>query len=98
MLKGVSPGFVGEAEIRPYELDVGNSAERRKIMTVYLNRKEFTTEASALTVVRLLELNDMPRKGIAVAVNGRVVPKTAWESALLADGDKITVITAVCGG
>lgn len=67
-------------------------------MTIYLNRKEFTTDAATLTVARLLELNDMPAKGIAVAVNGRVVPKSAWESASLADGDKITVITAVCGG
>jgi sulfur carrier protein len=36
--------------------------------------------------------------GIAVAVNGDVVPRTQWTGRVLADGDAIEILTAVQGG
>ena len=36
--------------------------------------------------------------GVAAAVNGEVVRRTAWASTQLADGDEIEVLTAVQGG
>jgi sulfur carrier protein len=36
--------------------------------------------------------------GIAVAVNGDVVPRTQWTEQALADGDAIEILTAVQGG
>jgi sulfur carrier protein len=36
--------------------------------------------------------------GTAVAVNGAVVPRSAWTSRELADGDSVEVLTAVPGG
>jgi sulfur carrier protein len=36
--------------------------------------------------------------GIAVAVNGDVVPRTLWTGRSLADGDAIEILTAVQGG
>jgi sulfur carrier protein len=36
--------------------------------------------------------------GVAVAVNGDVVRRGAWESTRLAPGDQIEVLTAVQGG
>lgn len=36
--------------------------------------------------------------GIAVAVNGRVVPRRAWEEASLAEGDDVRLVRAVAGG
>lgn len=36
--------------------------------------------------------------GIAVAVNGDVVPRTRWPAQALADGDAIEILTAVQGG
>lgn len=36
-------------------------------------------------------------RGVAVAVNGEVVPRGEW-SRKLADGDKVEVLTAVAGG
>ena len=41
---------------------------------------------------------NIPESGIAVAVNGDVVPKTDWESRIIADGDAIMVIRAFYGG
>ena len=38
------------------------------------------------------------RRGIAVAVNGAVVPRSRWSQAELADGDEVEVLTAVQGG
>ncbi len=40
---------------------------------------------------------DRPR-GVAVAVNGEVVPRRAWDERRLDDGDRIEVLTAVSGG
>jgi sulfur carrier protein len=36
--------------------------------------------------------------GIAVAVNGCVVPRSRWERDALRDGDAVEVVTAVQGG
>jgi sulfur carrier protein len=37
-------------------------------------------------------------RGVAVAVNGDVVPRAAWVSTALRDGDAVEVLTAVQGG
>ena len=37
-------------------------------------------------------------RGVAVAVNGEVVPRSAWTTASLADGDRVEVLTAAQGG
>lgn len=37
-------------------------------------------------------------RGIAVAVNDEVVPRTAWPDTVLADADRVEVLTAVQGG
>ncbi|GLW21098.1 sulfur carrier protein ThiS [Microbispora triticiradicis] len=36
--------------------------------------------------------------GVAVAVNGEVVSRSAWESTRVEDGDGVEVLTAVQGG
>jgi sulfur carrier protein len=37
-------------------------------------------------------------RGVAVAVNGEVVPRTGWPGAALRDGDSVEVLTAAQGG
>lgn len=37
-------------------------------------------------------------KGIAVAVNNLVIPKTSWADTMLRDKDSILIITATQGG
>lgn len=39
-----------------------------------------------------------PDSGIAVARQGEVVPRAAWDSTPIQDGDGIEVLTAVQGG
>ncbi|KOG11686.1 sulfur carrier protein ThiS [Streptomyces wedmorensis] len=38
------------------------------------------------------------RSGVAAALNETVVPRGEWASTLLADGDRVEVLTAVQGG
>ncbi|MDG9678626.1 sulfur carrier protein ThiS [Micromonospora sp. DH14] len=37
-------------------------------------------------------------RGVAVAVNGEVVPRTGWPARTLRDGDRVEVLTAAQGG
>lgn len=49
------------------------------------------------TVAQLLERLGLPDKGIAVAMDAAVVPRSRWDESLTA-GAKIEVLTAVQGG
>jgi sulfur carrier protein len=53
--------------------------------------------AEQTTVAALLETLGFPEKGIAVAVDWTVLPRSEWETAL-SDGARIEVVTAVQGG
>ena len=52
--------------------------------------------------VRLSEIEELatssPRDGIAVAVNGEVVPRNTWAQKEVQDGDDIEIVRAVQGG
>jgi sulfur carrier protein len=49
------------------------------------------------TVAALLEGLGFPEKGIAVAIDWSVLPRSEWETALT-DGARVEVVTAVQGG
>jgi sulfur carrier protein len=42
--------------------------------------------------------HDPTRSGVAVAVNGTVVPRRTWRTSMLADGDWVEVLGAAQGG
>ena len=67
-------------------------------MTVYINNKAFvfTSEIKVEELLCKAEIND--HKGIALAVNNTVVPKSKWNEFSLKDDDKIVVIKATQGG
>jgi sulfur carrier protein len=69
---------------------------QRKEVTV--NGKPRATEAACISelLVRLGHGDDRP--GIAVAVNGRVVPRSGWSERRIDDGDVIEIVGAVQGG
>ncbi|WP_447005363.1 sulfur carrier protein ThiS [Saccharothrix isguenensis] len=54
--------------------------------------------ADGSTVAAVLVLLDAPPNGVAVAVDGEVVPRTAWKTTVVPDGAAIEVLTAVQGG
>lgn len=67
-------------------------------MEVIINHiKTDLKEASSLfTLLQLQNLTE--KKGIAVAVNNKVVPKSEWDSFILNEKDTITIIKATQGG
>ena len=44
-----------------------------------------------------VQLN-LPKNGVAVAVNQEMVPRENWNGFSLKENDEIIIITAVCGG
>lgn len=66
-------------------------------MHVWINgeQRELGTGASVLDA--LTELG-APSSGVAVAVDGEVVPRAGWADTQLTDGARIEVLTAVQGG
>lgn len=67
-------------------------------MKILLNQKEVSIDSHNITLSELIELNQLPAYGIAIALNNKVVRKTDWNSTFLNEGDSVTIITAVCGG
>jgi sulfur carrier protein len=55
-------------------------------------------DVGELSVEGLVEQLTTARRGVAVAVNGEVVPRSAWPVAHLRDGDRVEVLTAAQGG
>ena len=50
------------------------------------------------TVDQLVAIVAASSKGIAVAVNAEVVPRSAWTATALAEADRIELLTAAQGG
>ncbi|MFN2526563.1 MAG: sulfur carrier protein ThiS [Actinomycetota bacterium] len=61
------------------------------------NPSEFGENATIDRVVAVLVEDPEPR-GLAVAVNGEVVPRHLWRDTSLDDGDRVEVLRAVGGG
>lgn len=66
-------------------------------MKLIFNKQEIEI-AGTPSLGELLQARGIAPKGVAVAVNGKVITRAAWNDTTLAEGDKIMVITAVCGG
>ncbi|MET0419669.1 MAG: sulfur carrier protein ThiS [Actinoplanes sp.] len=66
-------------------------------MRLTVNGRPFSSE-EALSVEGLVVSLTEVRRGVAVAVNGAVVPRSTWADALLVEGDVVEVLTAAQGG
>ena len=58
---------------------------------------EFVDVDDGVSVADLLVMLGIPEKGIAVAIDWSVLPRSEWETALT-DGARVEVVTAVQGG
>lgn len=65
-------------------------------MKVNINSKE--TETKSTNLLQLSDELQLPAKGVAVAVNNRMVPRAEWENTALSENDNIVIIKAACGG
>lgn len=69
-------------------------------MTSILLNGEQTNIDAGTTVEQLLGRLDVPpqARGVAVAVDAEVVPRTQWPQTVVADGAQVEVVTAIQGG
>ena len=56
--------------------------------------------ATAVTIAELLaeQAIETAQRGIAVALNGSVVPRSAWGETALSPGDRVEIVRAMQGG
>jgi sulfur carrier protein len=68
-------------------------------VSVTINGEERELAAPATVANLIASLENAPEgRGVAVAVEGEVVPRAQWPSTELRDGAKIEVVVAVQGG
>lgn len=65
-------------------------------MKIKINNKE--VETSAKTVAELAAEQNLPEKGVAIAISNDMVPRTEWNNREIKKGDDIVILKAFCGG
>jgi sulfur carrier protein len=66
-------------------------------MTVIVNGQRWELAAAA-TLADVLTRLDTPASGVAVALDGVVVPRASWSGTVLHEGASVEVVTAMQGG
>jgi sulfur carrier protein len=68
------------------------------MMTIWVNNKlvELVSSENITAVLQRLQIDYTT--GLAVAVNNEVIPKSTWETHILNEHDKVTIIRATQGG
>jgi thiamine biosynthesis protein ThiS len=66
-------------------------------ITLHLNGEPQTLEAGTTLTQLVATLGQDPR-GVAIERNREIVPKSAWDGCVLADGDRLEVVVFVGGG
>lgn len=68
-------------------------------MELLINNQKKHFAQETLTIQALLDIESpQKQKGIAVAINNTVIPKTSWDSFLLQPSHQILIISATQGG
>jgi thiazole synthase len=67
-------------------------------MQLIVNQQPFEFAAEALDIPTLLASRGLKADGVAVALNGEVVPRGKWPDVRFSDGDTIDVVKVVAGG
>ena len=67
-------------------------------MTVVTVNGESEDVAATTTVAELVARHRPSPRGVAVARNEEVVPRSQWDQTVAADGDRFEILTAAQGG
>ncbi len=65
-------------------------------MKVNINSK--TTETQSANLQQLATELRLDAKGVAMAVNNKIVPRDNWEGTPIVEGADIVIVKAFCGG
>ena len=76
---------------------MSSEGQLRQVITV--NGEERPLPGEGEIVSLLVDFGIEPdQRGLAVAVNGEVVPRAEWDSVRLSDGDRVELVRPVQGG
>ena len=67
-------------------------------MRIELNGEPVELDEDASVAAAVDALRAGSARGVAVAVDGEVVPRSAWDATALRDGQQVEVLHAVQGG
>lgn len=67
-------------------------------MKVVVNGESKELSAGTTIEAVVADVGAGARLGVAVAVNGEVVPRSTWSEATLNEGDQVEVLRAIGGG
>ncbi len=67
-------------------------------MQLTINGKSRSFDSDGFSVAHLVQTLELTGKRLAIELNGEIVPRSQFENAQLADGDKLEIVGAVGGG
>ena len=67
-------------------------------MELSINGQTREMRADTINELVAIELEGETPRGIAIALNGEVVPKARWSEAALKPGDRVEIVRALPGG
>ncbi len=67
-------------------------------MIAIVNGREMTLSEGTRLQDVLLQFNPGGTRGVAIALNGEVVPRAKWSEISVREGDRLEVLRAVGGG
>jgi thiazole synthase len=68
------------------------------MMNLTINNQTVTIDANIRTIAAFLASRQLPDRSVVVAVNDDIIPRYAWETHTLKEGDIVEIVQAVSGG
>jgi len=66
-------------------------------MRLVVNGEQLLVPGST-TLTALVDLVGIGSRGVAVAIDGQVVPRSAWATTTLSSGARVEIVSAAAGG
>ena len=67
-------------------------------LEIRVNGQEISVAAATIAELLAEQAIEMGQRGIAVALNGSVVQRSAWGETALSPGDRVEIVRAMQGG
>ncbi|MGN1213916.1 MAG: sulfur carrier protein ThiS [Bacteroidaceae bacterium] len=65
-------------------------------MNIFINHTSVATQCS--TLEELAQNQNLPQKGVAIAIDNKMIPRQQWSETPLHENMQITILKAFCGG
>lgn len=65
-------------------------------MNIFINHTPVATQCS--TLYELAQDQNLPQKGVAIAIDNKMIPRQQWAETPLNENMQITILKAFCGG